>query len=284
MKNERKKTSTICTLLWIALVFLLFWGVCFLLKKYDIVSFEIQNESLILTFVGILATFIVVSNYAQINDMKEKIEEELGKLNDFKTTLERNLAETTSNSNKKIESIRDKLVELETNNPLIFEIRRMFFKCDLKWENIKIAFEKLKEYRLLENDIVNKEIIQWLEGIMPVFREITEKNAKEIGYFIFDFSPLALNTPEQKEAAQSIISIFHALISNSIVRAKDYNATKVLMGSFMELYDIYSNDPDIRERAKIFKTYLKSDTENFKELIDKFLAKIDGINKEYENS
>ena len=36
-------------------------------------GFEVENSEIVLTFVGIIATFVVVSNYAQVNEIKKDL-------------------------------------------------------------------------------------------------------------------------------------------------------------------------------------------------------------------
>ena len=73
----------------------------------------ITNESIVLVFVGILATFIVVGNYAQvteirnntnsqINELESKIQQKLDELNELNTVMTK-----TSNRIMKIEKDMD---------------------------------------------------------------------------------------------------------------------------------------------------------------------------------
>ena len=57
----------------------LFFVIAVLLKK--IFDFEISNDSIVITFVGIMATFIVISNYLQVKEVKDKFDINIKELN-----------------------------------------------------------------------------------------------------------------------------------------------------------------------------------------------------------
>lgn len=73
-----------------------FWvGVFISARCFD---FEISDQNIILTFVGILATFIVISNYEQVQSIEKKTQKQV---DDLKGEMESNISKI-KNANKKI--------------------------------------------------------------------------------------------------------------------------------------------------------------------------------------
>lgn len=239
---------------------------------------QIPVNSIIIASFSILTTILIgwqIYNIINFNQEKKEFNEQI---NNFYQENEK-LSNSIDSIRIQIEETNENIEELENSSRLVIEIKKIVSDCgDLKWKNIKSTFDKLDDYKILDNKLVDKEILSWLEGISPVFRDISEKNVEEINSFILFFSPSALNTKYQKESALSIISIYYSLIYNSIVRAKNYNAAKKLMDYFEIIYNrIISTDQNLVENADVFKrlTYSKnSDSENFKKLISEFLENI----------
>ena len=44
------------------------------LKAFSVISFELPKETIVLTFVGILATFIILNNHSQVDEVKDKFD------------------------------------------------------------------------------------------------------------------------------------------------------------------------------------------------------------------
>lgn len=53
----------------------------------NISQIVVTNESIVLVFIGILATFIVVSNYSQVSDVKTNVENKIEKLEEQQTEV-----------------------------------------------------------------------------------------------------------------------------------------------------------------------------------------------------
>jgi hypothetical protein len=93
--NQKEKMcwiKKIPTWFWILMVILLcailfIWIMLIFQDKYD---FEISNNhtSIILTFVGIAATFVVVGNYAQVNKIEENYKNRIEKIEHFQNFLD----------------------------------------------------------------------------------------------------------------------------------------------------------------------------------------------------
>ena len=62
-----------------------------------------SSEKIILTFVGILATFIVVTNYAQVSDIKKEMEDKMSQLDRAQQSLIRKVLREQRKERKNIE-------------------------------------------------------------------------------------------------------------------------------------------------------------------------------------
>lgn len=78
-----------------AVALALWAGVIALVKCLNL---EITDQNIILTFIGILATFIVISNYEQIQSIEKKTQKQV---DDLKEEMESNVSKI-KNANKKI--------------------------------------------------------------------------------------------------------------------------------------------------------------------------------------
>lgn len=103
------------------LTFFFFLFAVFLNKTYD---FGISGDSIIFTFVGIAATFIVVSNYAQVKDIERKFDEKTTEINQYISGYE-----------SKINDIGKKII----HNKCIHKIDTM--------TDIVISLKEAKEYQ-----------------------------------------------------------------------------------------------------------------------------------------
>jgi hypothetical protein len=70
--KSKSKYSYIKLLLWITLFAILFFGLAICLNNRF--KFGLSDDSIVITFVGILATFIVVSNFMQVQKIKDELQ------------------------------------------------------------------------------------------------------------------------------------------------------------------------------------------------------------------
>ncbi len=81
MKNEKTKYNEICRFLgnhWILCISIILLTISISL---NISRITVSNESIVLTFIGILTTFVVVSNYAQVKDVQSQFEQKVIDIN-----------------------------------------------------------------------------------------------------------------------------------------------------------------------------------------------------------
>lgn len=57
------------------------------LNAFSVISFELKNETIVLTFVGILATFIILNNHSQVDEVKDNYDRKIKSLDDVITSI-----------------------------------------------------------------------------------------------------------------------------------------------------------------------------------------------------
>lgn len=129
-------------LLWITGLSIAFFILFILLNHF--IGFGISDDSIVLAFVGILATFVVVSNYIQVNDIGKKFDEKIKGIID----------ESIERDTKAIELIRDTMkiyVDRFVSYNDLIDIK----KSDT--ENLKYIFKEIQTLQSRINDIENKK-------------------------------------------------------------------------------------------------------------------------------
>lgn len=144
IKNLYEK-SVCCRVLlsaifWLLFVFLLFVAVLLISILLPCnLSGAVNNESLVIGFFGILATFIVVDNYSRIKDFEKKHEDIKKKSEDLEKDYEKNRSEMIAFMefvcriflndalNEKTRTGAGKINEAE-NKAIYFAITSMYFK------------------------------------------------------------------------------------------------------------------------------------------------------------
>lgn len=78
-------------------------AVIFASKKYD---FNITPDSIVLTFVGILATFLVITNYAQVIDIKKDFHRRVTRLEEKRRRLDNKITNSGRFDNNQVSQER----------------------------------------------------------------------------------------------------------------------------------------------------------------------------------
>lgn len=126
-------------IIWLLVVFVLFVAILLFSNSLSCnLSDAVNNESLIISFFGILATFLVVDNYSRIRDFEKKHEDIKKKSEDLEKDYEKNRSEMIAfmelvcNSflndalNEKTRTGAGKINEAE-NKAIYFAITSMYF-------------------------------------------------------------------------------------------------------------------------------------------------------------
>jgi hypothetical protein len=168
-------------------VTIVFWiGAAVISKWFD---FVITSENIALTFIGVLATFVVVSNYAQIIELKREFKRGLNK---YKGILDKEFDEKIKNLENKTVAM---IVVSEANaikNSNSERAFRLFFKAlrlalivapidgsikmCIKEINHLIDSEKVKLLQLYQREKDN--MIEDLDKVDSTIKESTEKIRK----------------------------------------------------------------------------------------------------------
>jgi gas vesicle protein len=118
-KNEKYPYMNILIAIF-GLTFFFFLFAVFLNKTYD---FGISDDSVVLTFVGIAATFVVVSNYMQIKEIETKYEKNI---DDIAKKVDEKEKGIKSDFDKKIEKIQNEFDEFENKIEDIENLRTYY--------------------------------------------------------------------------------------------------------------------------------------------------------------
>ena len=109
IKSRSMKKSNYGTILLLcAIVVILLAILCAHLKQID---WESDHITLILSFVGILATFVVVSNYVQVNEVERKFSNTEQKINSEINKLSNKINENARDFNDKLEKQNQKIID-----------------------------------------------------------------------------------------------------------------------------------------------------------------------------
>lgn len=120
------------------------------LSAFSVISLELENETIILTFVGILATFIILNNHSQVDEVKDNYDRKIKSLDDVITSIL-----------SSVDPILDKIATALINKGS-YEIEAL----NIHKEKDKFYFDKIKVKITIENhkvvckNIENGEILK----------------------------------------------------------------------------------------------------------------------------
>ena len=137
------------------------------LSAFSVISLKLENETIILTFVGILATFIILNNHSQVDEVKDNYDRKIKSLDDVITSIL-----------SSIDPILDKIATALINKGS-YEIEAL----NIHKEKDKFYFDKIKVRITIENNkvvcknIENGEILKsiTLEGNGGLYNLETDK-------------------------------------------------------------------------------------------------------------
>lgn len=115
---------------------------------------EIDDKSLIITFIGVLATFVVIGNFAQVSEIRHNVEQDLAQK---KIDIEK--AQTTANGLKN---------EVDTNSTNIMNVDKRIEKLerstDKQLDDLTATITEQRDiHKLYTQDAVNKAL-KYLEN------------------------------------------------------------------------------------------------------------------------
>ena len=117
-KPEKAHIPYVRLLLWIAVLSILFFALFISLNHF--IDFKISSNSIVISFIGIISTFIVVSNYMQVKIIEDKF-------NTKQVIIEnwiRELSESRNDTNQKLVKVSDRIFENK------YEIKSIKYRLD----------------------------------------------------------------------------------------------------------------------------------------------------------
>lgn len=85
-KEEKKKSNYVLTSILVAAGIAFFFVILVIVANKEW-GLSLQPDHVVLTFVGIIATFLVVTNYAQVSDIKREMEDRISRLESAQKSL-----------------------------------------------------------------------------------------------------------------------------------------------------------------------------------------------------
>ncbi|GEM_PF-3773566 len=232
---------------WMFAILIFFLGICI---SMHVSSCVISNEGTVLTFVGILATFVVVSNYYQVVEierkMNEKIENLESKILDI-NTLKEDITNTLSKNNQSV----------------IFELVKLIRKYENanKKKKEKII-NQLYSFNEIESDIVRDKVFEIIGRIIntKIRSKITHAFTEQILSLIATFLSSKLN--DKSFLALSEISLNYALdlTYNTFIKTKKIapaeNSIKIV--SHINNLSSTRNIPELTNKINWFFDYMET--------------------------
>lgn len=85
-KEEKKKSNYVLTSILVAAGIAFFFVILVIVANKEW-GLSLQPDHVVLTFVGIIATFLVVTNYAQVSDIKKEMEDRISRIENAQQSL-----------------------------------------------------------------------------------------------------------------------------------------------------------------------------------------------------
>ena len=85
-KEQKKKSNYVLTSILVAAGIAFFFMILVIVANKEW-GFELSPDNIVLTFVGIIATFLVVTNYAQVSDIKKEMEDRISRIENAQQSL-----------------------------------------------------------------------------------------------------------------------------------------------------------------------------------------------------
>ena len=117
------------------------------LSAFSIISFELSNETIVLTFVGILATFIILNNHSQVDEVKDNYDRKIKSLDDVITSI-------LSSIDPKLDHIAKDLIKNGYSEIDALDIRReenKFYFEEIKIEKTKAVCKNIENGKILKS-------------------------------------------------------------------------------------------------------------------------------------
>lgn len=101
-KEPKKKSNYVLTSILVAAGIAFFFVILVIVANKEW-GLSLQPDHVVLTFVGIIATFLVVTNYAQVSDIKKEMEDRISRIENAQQSLIRRVIKEHRKERKYIE-------------------------------------------------------------------------------------------------------------------------------------------------------------------------------------
>lgn len=101
-KEPKKKSNYVLTSILVAAGIAFFFVILVIVANKEW-GLSLQPDHVVLTFVGIIATFLVVTNYAQVSDIKKEMEDRISQIENAQQSLVRKVLRAQRKERKNIE-------------------------------------------------------------------------------------------------------------------------------------------------------------------------------------
>lgn len=146
-----------------------FWALAILAHK--LFQFTLSQDSIVLTLVGILATFVVVSNYAQVKEVENQFENKINEVKEIENKFDIKIKEI---EDKLTETIDSKIKDYDCDISACFLL--IYGHFELKDGKVEYALDycmdALKQMRYSKNKRLLNTIMKNIEDILTKERHI----------------------------------------------------------------------------------------------------------------
>lgn len=157
MEEKEKKNCKLTVMFWVAIIAIV---ICSLGIIFP--CLEISKENSIVTFLGVLATFVVISNFSQVADIRNETKEKLGKIREELSDMRKDL-DAANDQLKQINKISAKI----TSN-LLVDINKIWLAISREQSEEKKAelLDELTVYADTNDPEIRAKIVEVLNSVL----------------------------------------------------------------------------------------------------------------------
>lgn len=171
-KEAFKKMQFLKFLLGLVLLVMIFAIACCIIGFFHPV-FKYDNANLVITFLGILATFVVVSNFSQVSEIRNNTEKDLEKMRKKMDENQKDTEKKLSDMRKDLDAANDQLEQINkisakiTSN-LLVDINKIWLAISKEQSEEKKAelLDELTVYADTNDPEIRAKIVEVLNGVL----------------------------------------------------------------------------------------------------------------------
>ena len=203
--NMESKTNWMTkTIFWVAVVAIVICAIGIIVP-----GLNIKNDNSIITFIGILATFVVISNFSQVADIRNNTENELRRMRKMMEDSGEEIDKELGKMKKELHETSIKLSEMDSISQRIISS----FFVDINRIKLKIGNEKINEdetvllldelmaYEGVDDDEIRRKIVDVLNSTINKAAE-----SSEVAAAVFDIASMV--SPMHNKTNDSLGSLF----------------------------------------------------------------------------